>query len=780
MPRAPGWASPWTTPTRPPAAPPWPPPHTTGAAAIIAQQHPEFTGRQIKALLMATAKDLGHDLYEQGAGRVDLVKAIDPKIIPDGNLNFGRAAYPHAPVSRTVTYSNFTAEPITLTLSAGTTSSGKPAPAGLFTLSADHVTVPAKGSADVTVTMDGRVLDSAGQYGRYTGTLIADDSAGKQLGSSRISAFLEPVRHDLTIKVIPPTGATDLSFGNALIVPVNEDKLNLYEHPVTVPGGETTKARVFAGTVAAAMAVTWRDAAGELQKAAPMATQVEVTGATTVELDLRKVKPVRVNTPEPTETYRAAFQIQRTSVDGNWGINARLATDYGPDEPHWWVLPTGEVSLGTLAFNSQHVLVPPSVTMKVTGNGDSFDLGARYPTPDATIFGGGQQWTENGQTVTRLVRPTIPRLPTNGHKPVVYAGTGTAEELAKVDVTGALVLLRPTDICTTTCDVTTLRKRVAAAGAAGAAGVLVAGETDRITLPTYEPGTYKCANGPDSCPPVEPYAALPIMTVSPAAAATLIQRIGGGAEDGVQVVLGGNSEVSKAYALAFTTTGRVPGNLPRQVLPSDLDRVQHRIHADRPGAVPYFSWSRTTTSGPVAEDMNLPKPASQRQLTTLVGPRDDNAIDQFELSIRDYVAPSLAGSQGPGEAQDLALDGDNTIDWNAGPSLPGAVPQARTKSGVTISTGLPCAGCRDADQFWPNLYTTNSAGGRKALVGIVNDQFGVTQLLWGLQTCAPPACDVSLFNEAGDEVAKKFVPATVYIGLGEPGSASDMVSGGQR
>ncbi|SCF28533.1 PA domain-containing protein [Micromonospora purpureochromogenes] len=754
-------------------------PHMAGAAAIIAQQHPDFTGRQIKALLMATAKDLGHDLYAQGAGRVDLARAIDPKIIPDGNLNFGRFEYPHSPVSRTVTYSNWTDQPITLTLTASASSSGKPAPAGLFTLSANQVTVPAKDSADVTVTMDGRVLDSAGQYGGYTGVLTAEDSAGTTLGTSRISAFLEPIRYDLTIKVIPPAGATAISYGNALIVPMDEDKLNLYEDPVVAPGGETIKARIFAGTVAAAVAVTWRDAAGDLHRAAPMAPQVAITGPTTVELDLRKAKPVKVNAPEPTETYRAAFKIQRVSANGAWGITAQLATDYGPGEPNWWVLPTGEVSLGTLAFNSQHVLTPPSVTMKVTGNADSFDLDARYATPDASIHGGVQQWKEDGKIVTRLVRLTIPRLPSNGQKPVVYAGTGTAGELARVDATGALVLLRPTDICATTCNFAALRERVAAAAAAGAVGVLVAGETGRIALLTYEPRTYKCENGPDSCPPVDPYAALPIVTVPPAEAATLIRRIGGGAKPGVQVGLGGTSEVSKAYALAFNTNGRVPANLPYQVLPEELDRVDHRIHADRPGHIPYFSWSRTTDAGPAAVDVNLPKPASQRQLTTLVGPRDDNAIDHFELSIRDQLAPSVASSSGLSEAQDLALDRKNTIDWNAGPSLPGAVPQVRTKSGFTVNTGLPCAGCREADHFWPTLHLTGSGGGRQAMIGILNDT-GAVPWLYGMETCRPPACHVSLFDDGGHEIPQRLVPIKFVFQLGEPGNVPDLVSGGQR
>lgn len=752
-------------------------PHMAGAAAIIAQQHPDFTGRQIKALLMATAKDLGHDLYAQGAGRVDVARAIDPKIIPDGSLSFGRSEYPHSPASRTVTYTNWTDEPITLTLSASASFSGKPAPAGLFTLSANQVTVPAKGSADVTVTLDGKVVDDSGQYGGYTGALTAEDSTGTTLGTSRISAFLEPIRHDLTIKVIPPADATDIRYGNALIVPMHEDKLHLYEDPEVAPGGETIKTKVFAGTVASSLTMTWRDAAGELHRAAPMAPQVQVTGATTVELDLRKAKPIRVNAPELTETYRAAFQIQRTSVDSSWGLTAKLAGTYGPGEPNWWALPTSEVSLGTLSFNSQHVLVPPSVTMKVTGNGDSFDLAARYATPDASIHAGTQQWKEDGRNVNRLVQSTIPRLPTNGQKPVVYAGTGSAEELAKVDATGALVLVRPTDICKTTCNFTALRERVAAAAAAGAVGVLVTGETDRVTLESYGTRLYNCVNGPDSCPPVEPYAALPIVTVPPAEAATLIQRIGGGAARGVQVELGGNSEVSKSYALAFSTSGRIPASLPHQVVPEELDRVNHRIHADRPGATTYFGWSRTTDAGPVVADMDLPKPASQRQLTTWVT-RDDNAVDTFELATRQFVAPSvLTLASDPGETQDLALDKKNTIDWNSGPSLPGAVPQVRTKSGFTHSTGLPCAGCREADRFWPTMYLTGSGGGRQAVIGVANATI-LFPLLYGMDTCS--TCDVSLSNQAGDELEQRLVPLEFNFQLGEPGNAPDLVSGSKQ
>ncbi|MFE1953918.1 S8 family serine peptidase [Streptomyces sp. NPDC059524] len=756
-------------------------PHMTGAAAIVAQQHPDFTGRQIKSLLMATSKELGHDVYEQGAGRVDLARAIDPKITPDGNLAFGRAEYPHSPVSRTVTYNNWTDEPVTLTLSASASTAGKPAPDGLFTLDADHVTVPAKGSAEVKVTMDGRAVDSSGQYGAYSGVLTAEDGAGTLLGSTRISSFVEPVRHDLNIRVVPPVGATDVSYGSALIVPVDEDKLKLYEKPLTVPGGETVRARVFAGTVTAALGVTWRDASGELQMAAPMVPEVKVAGETTVELDLRKVKPIEVNTPEPTETYQALFKTERVSVDKNWGITAALSTEYGPGDPHWWALPTTDkVTLGTLDFFSRHVLVPPSVTMKVTGNGDPFDLGARYATPDTTINGGNQRWTKDGKPVSTLVRSKIPRLPVEGKRPVVYAGTGSAEELAKADAKGALVLLKPTDICGTTCDFTALRTRVAAAADAGAVGVLVTGETDRVALLKYESSRqYKCENGPDSCPAVDPYAALPIVTVPPAGAATLIGRIEDGARSGVRIELGGTREVSKTYALAFDSPGRVPGNLPYQVRTRDLDRVDHRFHADRPGAIPHFSWNRMTESGPVTEELMLPKPDSQREVTTMVGPRTPDAIDRFEMSVRDYVGPSVASPSGPVEARDLVLGTKNTIAWNAGPSLPGAAPQVRTESGFTISTGLPCAGCREGDRFWPTLYVTSGEGGRQAMTGMLHDT-GIAHLIYGTQACEPPACKVSLFDGSGDELPQKLNPVEFVFQLGEPGDASGPMSGSGR
>ena len=56
-------------------------PHVAGAAAILAQQHPDWTPAQLKAALMAAAKPnptIG--VYAQGAGRVDIARAITQRV----------------------------------------------------------------------------------------------------------------------------------------------------------------------------------------------------------------------------------------------------------------------------------------------------------------------------------------------------------------------------------------------------------------------------------------------------------------------------------------------------------------------------------------------------------------------------------------------------------------------------------------------------------------------------------------------------------------------------
>jgi subtilisin family serine protease len=53
-------------------------PHVSGAAALLMARHTEFIGQpaRVKKILCSTATDLGRERYFQGAGLLDILRAI--------------------------------------------------------------------------------------------------------------------------------------------------------------------------------------------------------------------------------------------------------------------------------------------------------------------------------------------------------------------------------------------------------------------------------------------------------------------------------------------------------------------------------------------------------------------------------------------------------------------------------------------------------------------------------------------------------------------------------
>lgn len=182
-------------------------PHAAGAAAILAQQHPDWKGPQLKAALMGSAKP-AEDLtaFDQGAGRLDIATAIEHTVTAEpASISYGMQRWPHdddQPVSKELTYQNHAAEPVTLTLAGALTDpDGRPAPAGSVTLSATEITVPAGGSAAVTVTVNTK---HAGPDGLYTGAVTA--TSGELAVRTTVAVHKEIESYDVTLKNIDRFG----------------------------------------------------------------------------------------------------------------------------------------------------------------------------------------------------------------------------------------------------------------------------------------------------------------------------------------------------------------------------------------------------------------------------------------------------------------------------------------------------------------------------------------------------------------------------------------------
>ncbi|MEO3751383.1 S8 family serine peptidase [Streptomyces sp. B6B3] len=125
-------------------------PHVAGAAALLADQHPRWSGERLKAALVGSARPTADATeFQQGAGRVDVAAAVEQTVVAQPSslaLSSGLVDL-DGQTSRKLEYRNLGDEDVTLRLSL----SGS-APDGLFTLGRDELTVPAGGTSGVTVS----------------------------------------------------------------------------------------------------------------------------------------------------------------------------------------------------------------------------------------------------------------------------------------------------------------------------------------------------------------------------------------------------------------------------------------------------------------------------------------------------------------------------------------------------------------------------------------------------------------------------------------------------
>ncbi|MGC4762179.1 S8 family serine peptidase [Micromonospora sp. DT46] len=272
-------------------------PHVSGAAALMAQMRPGSKAGEIKALLMSSAKPNPElTAYEQGAGRVDLAKATWQSLTNDPpSVSFGRTLWPHgddAPVTRTVTWRNDSGTATDLELAVEATGpDGRPAPAGMFTLGATRLSVPAGGTASTTVTANTRV---DGPDGHYTGRIVVRGDnfpAGIPLAVHR-----EVESYTVTARHLNRAGALSGEHSTTLVSLDELHPYDLYDPDGTV---ELRVPKGRYGLVSYVFEVDGDELTGATQLVQP---ELVVGRDTRITLDARRGKPVRMSVPQRSAT----------------------------------------------------------------------------------------------------------------------------------------------------------------------------------------------------------------------------------------------------------------------------------------------------------------------------------------------------------------------------------------------------------------------------------------------------------------------------------------------
>jgi subtilisin family serine protease len=302
-------------------------PHVAGAAAILLQQHPEWTAAQLKPVLMGTAKPTA-GVFEQGAGRVDVGRAVTQRVsATGGSVSYGFLAWPHAaPVTRTVGYRNDGDSPVTLQLSVS----------GAFT-TAGQVVVPAHGTADVPVS-----VNTAGVTGLQGGRLTAI-AAGVTVQTA-LSAFVEPESYNLTVRLVTRTGEPGSSVVQAVNT-VTGQAYGIRNGAVRLPKGRYD---INALQVSAASAATLLSKPG-----------VTLGADTAVTLDARAGKPVSATVDRANARLQTGeLGVYSATKAGDRGVSLSYVAGQGNEL--YAVPTTGEVTDHIYAFTFRATLGPVS------------------------------------------------------------------------------------------------------------------------------------------------------------------------------------------------------------------------------------------------------------------------------------------------------------------------------------------------------------------------------------------------------------------------------------
>ena len=661
-------------------------PHVAGAAAILAQQHPDWGVKELKDTLVSTALDLGSPAWHQGAGRLDLARAVTQGLRVDldygdglnrdpvtASITPGMLSPVDDPVTEQLTFSNTSDATLEVSLTTQLVDEdGQPVPTEVLTVDTDTLTLEPGATATVTATLDHHPLT----FGYYDGAITATTGDGDHL---RVPVAFRrlPEMSELTVELVAPEDlqewyATVVGSVSALRIDDEDVPWNASSrdwHQTAQPDVLTTTLLVPNGTYAVStLQGFYLTSSNRAQNAAAVLPEVEVDGPTTVVLDLTQLRPVKVETDRPADGRYTVLSFTRTTATGTaystWSLAARPR----------WVLPTDqEPQTGTFHLKYHARLTAPQATLTLP---DGVALYPRYITQD-------KQYTLWEGPVPKFDQDLQARL-------VPYSDVEAGR-----DVRGALVygdFAQVWEYCGALGDPSRLAaERIQNAAKAGAVGVVI----------TY-------CNFPGGLSSKQDLLPVPVLELDRRDAQHLEDLLAG--DDRPVVELTATLDSPFEYKLWFYDVGTIPADPTYDARDAKLKRVETAYHAeypvdpDRNNADLTLHTYRPEETHSIGLPYNFDAPTRRTEYYTVTGP---------EVAwVHHYTFTGPGGQKTSAHTSRTVTD--RTPDeesWNTRPLTQG--------QRVLDFTGQPrmhgfCAACRQGDVLWFTPASVTGDGTRVA------------------------------------------------------------------
>ena len=358
-------------------------PHVAGAAALLAQLHPDWNARTLKNALVTSAADVTMPWYQQGAGRLDVAKAITQKATAPASASFGRHDRGTGTVlTQELGYTNDSGTALTLDLTAAIKGWDGKSTTG-FKLSTSRLTIPARSNASATLTIEPEV----GPAGVYGGVVIAT-GPGTTLRTP-VSVYAAPQTFPVSVHVRDGAGQAPAPAFGQLIDDSNggDDVNDPFDETVSyffdVVNGEGV-ASVPPGRYSA---VSWatENTAGVRRWSALAAPELTVTGAADVSLDARRTVPIEVVPPGPAEQRDRTVTMRRIVPAEGEKLPLIVETAAVLGSAPWELRTTPAAAAKKGAISLQDNLTLQTATVTLTAgrtlrtDGDVATLAAKWP-----------------------------------------------------------------------------------------------------------------------------------------------------------------------------------------------------------------------------------------------------------------------------------------------------------------------------------------------------------------------------------------------------------------